>query len=408
MKKKTNPLRKRIVYTLLLLVIYGAGKDIPLPFANADDTLSRLSTTSFWGMTSTATGGNFSVPTLFSLGLAPWMTGMIFWQLLTMTKLFGIDQLPKHISERYRNGLILVIAIFEGLGTTILLENQLVRLDPFVIFACTLIFVAGSFFLIWLININSIWGIGGASAFIVYAIVGSLAIQYQVLIQHILTEPPLFEVMFCIALMLATFFLIALAVVFELSEYRIKVERIMLNERLESSYIPLKLNSGGSMAYMFGLTMLILPQMIFQGLSNYAPDNAIILWLLENSGSTNFFGVTIYNVILFLLTFLFAYAMLDVTDIAKNLQKSGDYVPDVFPGRETELYLRKKRRAVTFIGAIFTVTVAGLPLYLGAFWPEYAMVATLPGMSIMLTSLMVNIIFQLRAIRILHDYKKLF
>lgn len=210
-------------------------------------------------------------------------------------------------------------------------------------------------------------------------------------------------------LIVATLGVITLAFIFELSEYRLEINRIMLNQQLlKTSYIPLKLNAGGSMAFMFGLTMLMLPQALFQLLVEYFPGNKILLWLVSNSSSTEFFGVTVYNIVLFSLTMLFAYAMLDMTEMADNLRKSGDYFTGIDPGRPTAKYLRSKQRATAFIGATFTVTVAGLPLYLGVIWPKYAAVVMLPGMSIMLVGLAVTVMFQVRAIKILHNYDELF
>ena len=88
------------------------------------------------------------------------------------------------------------------------------------------------------------------------------------------------------------FRVIALAFIFELSEYRLEINRIMLNQQLlKTSYIPLKLNAGGSMAFMFGLTMLMLPQALFQLLVEYFPGNKILLWLVSNSSSTEFLAL---------------------------------------------------------------------------------------------------------------------
>lgn len=409
MKKEKSPLRKRILFSLFLLVIYGFGKNIPLPYTDPTETVQQLQQNSFWQLTSVATGGNFTAPTLFSLGLAPWMAGIIFWQLLTMTKIFGLDQLPQKQVDLRRNLFILVVALIEGVGTVLLMKGRFIDFSQGQLLELTLLLVAGSFFLIWLANINSVWGLGGPSLLILYGIVGSLGSQFGMIIRNILTYPVWWALGASMILIVATLGVIALAFIFELSEYRLEINRIMLNQQLlKTSYVPLKLNAGGSMAFMFGLTMLMLPQALFQLLVEYFPGNKILLWLVSNSSSTEFFGVTVYNIVLFSLTMLFAYAMLDMTEMADNLRKSGDYFTGIDPGRPTAKYLRSKQRATAFIGATFTVTVAGLPLYLGVIWPKYAAVVMLPGMSIMLVGLAVTVMFQVRAIKILHNYDELF
>lgn len=408
MEKKQAPLRRRILISALLLAIYGLGKNIPLPYTDPFEAVEQLHRSSFLQLTSAATGGNFIVPTIFSLGLAPWMAGMIFWQLLTMAKVFGLDQLPQKQVDLRRNLLILCIAVIEGVGTLLIMKDQFTDFSQLYLYENTLLIVAGSFFLIWLVNINTVLGLGGPSLFILYGLVGSFNIQSALLLRDILKRPSLMFWLL-LALFLVILCLITFGVIFERSEYRLKVKRIMLDKKLvKTSYIPLKLNAGGSMAFMFGLTLLMLPQALFQTLVEYFPGNKILVWLLNNSSSNAYFGVTLYNLILFSLTILFAYSMLDVTEMAENLRKSGDYFEGIRPGQKTVDYLREKRRATAFIGASFTVIVAGLPLYLGVIWPRYAQVVMLPGLIVMLVGMMITVILQIRAIKILNNYDKLF
>ena len=178
-----------MLFRSFLLVIYGFGKNIPLPYTDPTETVQQLQQNSFWQLTSVATGGNFTAPTLFSLGLAPWMAGMIFWQLLTMTKIFGLDQLPQKQVDLRRNLFILVVALIEGIGTVLLMKSRFIDFSQGQLLELTLLLVAGSFFLIWLANINSIWGLGGPSLLILYGIVGSLGSQFGMIIRNILTYP---------------------------------------------------------------------------------------------------------------------------------------------------------------------------------------------------------------------------
>ena len=105
MKKEKSPLRKRILFSVFLLVIYGFGKNIPLPYTDPTETVQQLQQNSFW---------------------QPWMAGMIFWQLLTMTKIFGLDQLPQKQVDLRRNLFILVVALIEGVGTVLLMKGRFI------------------------------------------------------------------------------------------------------------------------------------------------------------------------------------------------------------------------------------------------------------------------------------------
>ena len=174
------------------------------------------------------------------------------------------DQLPQKQVDLRRNLFILVVALIEGIGTVLLMKSRFIDFSQGQLLELTLLLVAGSFFLIWLANINSIWGLGGPSLLILYGIVGSLGSQFGMIIRNILTYPVWWALGASMILIVATLGVIALAFIFELSEYRLEINRIMLNQQLlKTSYIPLKLNAGGSMAFMFGLTMLMLPQALF-------------------------------------------------------------------------------------------------------------------------------------------------
>ena len=111
---------------------------------------------------------------------------MIFWQLLTMAKIFGLDQLPPKQSDLWRNFLILCIAVIEGIGTLLMMKGQFTEFSQLHLYENTILLVAGSFFLIWLVNLNTLFGIGGSSLFILYGLVGSFNIQSALLLRDIL------------------------------------------------------------------------------------------------------------------------------------------------------------------------------------------------------------------------------
>ena len=403
-----KPLIRRILFSAVILAVYGFGKDIPLHNADIYQVTEQLKEASFLQITSLATGGNFTAPTIFSLGLAPWMAGMIFWQLLTLTKMGGIDQMPKEKSDRWRNLLILLIAVIEGYGTTYMLRDYFSDFTQFQVFQTCLLIVAGAFFLIWLASMNTVYGLGGPSLVILFGMVSSYRVPVAQITRMILVEDLWGRIVLAILVGVIVLGLIALALIFERSEYRLPVNRIMNTADMQkSAYIPLKLNAGGSLAFMFSLTVLLLPQIIFQYLADSYPQNNVFWWLENNSTTTSFFGVTLYNVILFALAVLFAQVMLDVTDLTENLRKNGDYFTNIRPGKETKKYLKQKQNATAFIGATFTVIVAGLPLYLGVIWPEYAAVVLMPGLTIILVGIITSIIVQIRAINTLSSYEKL-
>ncbi|WP_281164569.1 accessory Sec system protein translocase subunit SecY2 [Liquorilactobacillus sicerae] len=390
----------KLAWTGLILVVYDLGKNIPLPFVQVSKLNKMSQSASLLSLSGSATGANLTQVSLFSLGLSPWMSAIIIWQLLLMIKGLSFDKLSKKETDFFQLLLTLVIALIEAWGMIVSLPIIVTGVLEKII--VSLVVVAGSFWLIWLANMNSVKGIGGSITVILFGILGNVIQQVTEIIRpHTL----ILVILICSLIFLL---IISLTVIVEQTEYHVKIQQIMIESHFsDQTYLPIKLNPGGSMSIMFSLSLLMLPNYLLQILHQQFPDNSIIVWLIKNVALTSYFGVSLYILILFGLTLVFGLVNVDPEKIAEDLQKAGDYLIKVNPGKDTEVYLRQKVLQLSVLGAIYTVAFAGVPLFFGVGRTQLLNVLLLPGMLMMTCSMVLMIIEQFRTISLLHGYADL-
>lgn len=404
--KSLSLFKKQIFITVLILTVYALGKNIPLPFINVKEFEKATNSFKSLALAANITGTDLSRFSLFSLGLGPWMSAMIIWQLLVLIKKLNFDKLSKKERDVYQLVIALIIAICESVGM-VAISGSGVK-SKYELFVFVVVSTAGSFILIWLSNVNIMNGIGGTFPLIFFGMISGMKTQVRPLLflQYDFKKWAIWIAIIAIGLLLA---IIYYSVAFERAEYRIEINRVLLSSKFgRKTYIPIKLNPGGGMAVMFDMSILMIPNYILQILHKVKPKNHLISWGANNFNLTSVWGVTFYVLILIFLAILFGFLNVDSEKIAKDLRDSGDYIEGCQPGIDTQEFLQKKIVFFSTIGAIFTVFVAGLPVYLGVVYPKYSSTVLIPGTVMISVSMFTMIIEQVRAINILHEYPKLF
>ncbi|HFU3728526.1 TPA: accessory Sec system protein translocase subunit SecY2 [Streptococcus suis] len=390
-----SSLTQRILWTVLVLFIYMLGKYIPL--STYPQNLSQHQSALAQTLNSFAlvTGGEFSRLNLFSLGLSPWMTSMILWRFATVLKVNdGFTQVQNHISQMF---IMLLVGLIQSFG--FLATQSEFTASPYRQFATILILLAGSFVLMWLGNLNNQKGLGGSSAIIVTGMIQSFIMSITVLDGSFLAQPLVWMVLPILVLLL-----VWLTISLYKAEYRIPIRRIMINsDLLKSSYIPIRLTPAGGMPFMYGMTLMTLPVLLLQGLMGYFPQLAFLKGYEGQLSITALPGILLYNVILFLLSYGFAYFNMDPTDVAENMQKNGDYIEGVRPGKSTQKFLTIKLNRMAFIGAIYTCFMGGLPLYLTWYFNADTGLGMMVNNIYIITTLMLTIVEQ---VDIIQSWKK--
>lgn len=381
------------------------GRNIPLPLVEYENVLQNTKHSLLLELSAGATGANLAQTALFSLGLGPWMSAMIIWQLLIMIKKFNFDKLSKKEADIYQLILMLGIAVIEALG--MIVNFDLVDRSVETTFFLVTVMTGGAFLLTWLANMNGEFGIGGPVLVVFFGMIGSIEQQLATTLRT--TEKTSFYLAaFLLIFAIVSTLIVVLTVIFEKAEYRIPLNRILVNSKFGAqTYLPIKLNPCGAIAVMFGLSVLLIPSYLVQIMSNFFPTVNFLYWLSQNMGLNSYFGVSLYVLAIFSLSFVFGFINVDAEKISENLRNSGDYINGIRPGKATQRFLQLYVRRFSFVGATFNTLIAGTPVYLGVVYPQYSVIVMVPGFLLMAVGMVLMISAQLKTINILHNYHQL-
>jgi preprotein translocase subunit SecY len=372
---RIEDLRNRLFFTLGLLAVYRLGAHIPTPGINADELrrVMEQAAGSVLGIFDLFSGGNFRRVTIFALGIMPYITSSIILQLMTVVfpyleRLQKEGELGRRKITQYTRYLTIVLSIVQATTIAKTLESQpnLVYHPGFGFVVMTILtLTTGSAFIMWLGEQISERGIGNGMSLIIFVgIVVGLPRAIFDLYEKVKTQAwgaftPL-AVILLLALMIAV---VAFIVFVEGAQRRIPVQyaKRVVGRRMmggQSTYLPLRVNSGGVIPPIFASSLLAFPA-----------TAALILgsrWPFLKSVERNLaWGEPLYTVIYITMIILFAFFYVGIvfnpTELADNMRKNGGFIPGIRPGRSTSEYVSMILKRLTFIGAIYLALVCLLP-----------------------------------------------
>ena len=368
-------LRNRILFVLGALVVFRLLAAIPIPGINAAQLEAFLSNNQFLGLLNVFSGGGFSNLSIVMLGVGPYITASIVMQLMTIL----IPSLKEMYQEegdagrmrfmQYSRYLTVPLAFIQAFGFVLLLQqNGIVpTLTLQQLIVNMTVIAAGSLLLMWIGELISEFGVGNGISLLIFAGIVSRIPQdiSQFVFSFDVSQLPSY-------LAFAAAALVIMAGVVFITEAerpipvtyarRVRGTKVMGGV---STYLPLRVNQAGVIPIIFALSLLLFPQMIATFLSHSS-----IAWLASGASAVvrALANQWIYGVLYFFLVFLFTYFYTAITfephQIAKNLQKSGAFIPGVRPGVTTSEYLGNIITRITLVGALFLGSLAVLPLIL--------------------------------------------
>ncbi|PIT97592.1 preprotein translocase subunit SecY [Candidatus Berkelbacteria bacterium CG10_big_fil_rev_8_21_14_0_10_41_12] len=366
-------LRKKILYTIALLLVFRFLTHVPLPFIDIQGLKSFFENNQVLGMIDLFSGGSISRFSIAMLGVGPYITASIVIQLLTVV-VPSLENLQKEGEygrqkiNQYTRYLSVPFGLIESFGLVKLLQSQGVvgvLTTEQLIFTLVLA-TAGSVFLMWIGELISENGIGnGLSIIIALGIIAGLPSQIVATAQ-ILDARYLIAAEIIIAAILVVIFIVLITE----AERRIPVSyarRASLGRTLSpvESYLPIKPNAAGVIPIIFATSMLIMPNFLAQYLKT---ANSVTLQNIGSVAGSFLSNNTYYTILFFVLVFLFTFFYTSVifqpNQMAENLQKQGGFVPGIRPGIQTAQYLSSVIYKVTFSGAIGISIVAVFPFIL--------------------------------------------
>ena len=367
---KNKEIRKKIFFTLLILLIYRLGAAIPAPGIN--DTIIKLSANSLLTMMSILGGGSIEQMSIFSLGVGPYITASIIVELLAMDIIPPLAEMAKSgkkgrqqmdIITRY---VAVALSLLQGYFIVQLLSNTYGVVDNpgFLSYAyIAVIYTAGSMFLLWLADRITTKGIGnGVSVIIFSGIVADMPNNFQTVYQTFVGENatstlgwPGF-IIYCLMFVA----IIVLVVVMQTAERRIPIQGSSSyrsnKTKGDLNHLPLKINSASVIPVIFASALIQAPQIIASWINTSAYE---FLSNLADFSSPWF--LLFYAALIILFTFFYTNLTVDPGKMAENLSKQGSYIPGVRPGAETKDYVSKVLNRITCLGAILLTLIAILP-----------------------------------------------
>ncbi|GEN96875.1 accessory Sec system protein translocase subunit SecY2 [Streptococcus cristatus] len=384
---------------MFIIAIYVLGRHILLPGYNSSIEGLGMKEGNPLASLYFLAGIDVSQISVFSLGLGPWITTMIVWQVMNLKKSWNIQSWSLKKTDFFQKMLTLFFAIVQGLAImyTAYRGNGrfLLLVDDWLYNAAVLTtVVTGSFIIIWLSSLNTRKGVGGSTIIIISGILLQFANQLIILIGQSLSS--LRGGMMLVAAVIAYLLLTFVAVVCEKAEIRLPLNRIMLSSRYnDKSYLPIKFTPSGGMPIMYATSVL----MLFQLLVDWTGKRFSVK-IGNVFDFTKPLSLLIYLVAIYLLAILFAYINLEPEETAKRLQRQGEYFDYIQPGKETLKVLKHYISLQANIGAIYLILYVGLPYFVNFFLPLPSFFLTLPSTLVILISMLMPLREEIRILRI--------
>lgn len=369
-------LRKKILFTLFMLVVFRFGSVLPIPGINREAISEMFEGTSHGvlDLLDLFSGGSFSNMTIFALSITPYITASIILNLLTISipRLAMLaregEEGRKKITQITRY-LTVVLALLQAVGIVVgLFRSAVVNFDFFNITMIVLALTAGTAFLMWLGEQINEYGVGNGISLIIFAgIVCSAPSAIRVALGAwnwgagtISTVAIVLFIIFALAVVVGI-------VLVQQGQRRIPVQyaKKVVGRKIyggQSSHIPIKVNQAGVIPVIFSLSLLQFPMTIAVFASNSSFNSFVKDWFTSGASGPGAYLYGTLNVV-FIMFFTYFYTMItfNPVEVAENMRANGGFVPGIRPGKATVDYLQKVMMRITFVGAVFLAVISTLP-----------------------------------------------
>ena len=411
---KSKDIRTKILYTLLLILLYRLGSYIAIPGVNTASIASSLENyVAVGGFMNLFTGGAFSRYSLFAMGISPYINASIIIQLLTVA-IPALERLSKEEDGRSKIEKItryvgIGLALVQSVSIILAFGEDAVTNASFLTYAtigicCT----AGTALLMWMVERITDKGIGNGISFLIFASIVSSVLPTIIDIVKQVFVMGTYQWWALPILIVVVLVLTVGIVMVDRAERRIPIQyakRVVGRKQYggQTTYLPIKANANGVMPLIFAMTVMNVPQMIVEFVS-------------KESGFRTFYenylaaGTVVYYIIYALLIVAFAYFYTTISfnpvEISKNLQQNGGTIPGRRPGKDTGDYIKRISNRLTLFGALFLMVIAIVPsVLLGLFNLDKALSAFGPTSVLIMISVALETSATLESMMLMRHYK---
>ena len=379
---KVAEIRSKMIFTLLMLVVFRIGSNIPVPNINRSVLADLFAgETGLFDLFDLFSGGSFSNFTIFALSITPYITASIIIQLLGMAFPYfeklareGVEGRKK--MAQYTRYLTVVLALVQAVGLTVgLFRKAVVDKSAFSIIVMVLVLTAGTAFLMWLGEQINERGVGNGISLIIFAgIVARIPSGIRALATAV--ESGSLSIVTLIIFIVAAVLVTAGVVMIQEGQRRIPVQyaKRVVGRKMyggQSTHIPIKVNQSGVIPIIFALSLLQFPLTVTYFLKADSGFTEFVTKWLSPSGMPGVWVYGVLNVVLIIFfTYFYTQATFNPVEVADNMKANGGFIPGIRPGKATEEYLQKVMSRITIVGAIFLAVIATLPTVLSVIAPE--------------------------------------
>lgn len=381
---KVKDIRNKLLFTLGVLIVFRLGSYITVPGVNAQ-ALQSVASSGLISMLNTFSGGGLTNYSILAMGVSPYITAQIIVQLLQM------DIVPKFVEwgkqgevgrrklNQATRWLTIVLAFIQSIGITAgfnsLSQLKLVN-NPSISTYLTIgiILTGGAMLTTWMGDMITDRGIGNGVSIIIFAgIIARMPTSiyqiYQEQFVNVAKSQWWQSGLFVVGLLLLVLIIVMFVTWVEQANDRIPIQYTRRAAGApDSSYLPLKVNVAGVIPVIFASSFIATPQTILLGFQASHGDETwyTVMSNIFNMQSTT--GAILYTVLIVLFTFFYAFVQVNPEKLSKNLQKQGSYIPDVWPGKDTQDWVSKLLMRLSTVGSLYLGLISLIPLLASDIW----------------------------------------
>jgi preprotein translocase subunit SecY len=377
---KVKDIRNKIFFTLMVLVVFRIGSYITVPGVNAK-ALQSVASSGLVSILNMFSGGGLTNYSIFAMGVSPYITAQIVIQLLQM------DIVPRYVEwskqgevgrrklNQHTRYLTIILAFVQSIGITAgfntLSSLNLVNNPGVKTYAMIgLILTGGTMLTTWMGDMITDHGLGNGVSMIIFAgIIARMPTGAQQLYQNYLTDVNWQNVLFVIGIVVLVLIIVTFVTWVQQADRKIPIQYTRrVSGDPDSSYLPLKVNVAGVIPVIFASSFIATPQTILMAFANNHSEDTWyqVMTNIFNMQSTG--GTILYTILIILFTFFYAFVQVNPEKLSENLQKQGSYIPGVWPGHETQVYVSNLLMRLSTVGALFLGFVALIPLIAQNVW----------------------------------------
>ncbi|KRM73482.1 preprotein translocase subunit SecY [Secundilactobacillus collinoides DSM 20515 = JCM 1123] len=381
---KVKDIRNKIFFTLFVLVVFRIGSYITVPGVNAK-ALQSVASSGLVSILNMFSGGGLTNYSIFAMGVSPYITAQIVIQLLQM------DIVPRYVEwskqgevgrrklNQHTRYLTIILAFVQSVGitagfNTLSSLNLVNNPGPKTYIMIGIILTGGTMLTTWMGDMITDHGLGNGVSMIIFAgiiarIPTGIYQMYTTYFVDVSKSSWWKSGLFSLAILILVLVIVVFVTWVNQADRKIPIQYTRrVSGDPDSSYLPLKVNVAGVIPVIFASSFIATPQTILMAFSNNHSEDTWYQVLSNIFSMQTTGGITLYTILIILFTFFYAFVQVNPEKLSENLQKQGSYIPGVWPGHETQVYVSNLLMRLSTVGALFLGFVALIPLVAQNVW----------------------------------------